>query len=61
MDYFRKCMEPVEKVLRDSKISKAQVRKIAEEKLKDLNTRNVEAAMRVVEGTARSMGVTVEG
>ena len=43
------------------KISKAQVRKIAEEKLKDLNTRNVEAAMRVVEGTARSMGVTVEG
>ena len=25
MDYFRKCMEPVEKVLRDSKISKAQV------------------------------------
>ena len=43
------------------KITKAQVRKIAEEKLKDLNTRNVEAAMRVVEGTARSMGVTVEG
>ena len=43
------------------KISKAQVRKIAEEKLKDLNTRNVESAMRVVEGTARSMGVTVEG
>ena len=43
------------------KISKAQVRKIAEEKLKDLNTRNVESAMRVGEGTARSMGVTVEG
>jgi len=43
------------------KISKAQVRKIAEEKLQDLNTRNVESAMRVVEGTARSMGVTVEG
>ena len=43
------------------KMTKAQVRKIAEEKLKDLNTRNVESAMRVVEGTARSMGVTVEG
>ena len=42
------------------KISKAQVRKIAEEKLKDLNTSNIENAMRVVEGTARSMGVTVE-
>ena len=34
---------------------------IAEEKLKDLNTINIEAAMRVVAGTARSMGVTVEG
>ncbi|MCE9620287.1 MAG: 50S ribosomal protein L11 [Planctomycetes bacterium] len=43
------------------KMTKAQVRKIAEEKLKDLNTRSVESAMRVVEGTARSMGVTVEG
>jgi large subunit ribosomal protein L11 len=43
------------------KISKAQVRKIAEEKVKDLNSGSVEAAMRVIEGTARSMGVTVEG
>ncbi|NDA94504.1 MAG: 50S ribosomal protein L11, partial [Betaproteobacteria bacterium] len=42
------------------KLSKDQVRKIAEEKLKDLNTRSLEAAMRVVAGTARSMGVTVE-
>jgi large subunit ribosomal protein L11 len=42
------------------KLSKDQVRKIAEEKLKDLNTTSVENAMRVVEGTARSMGVTVE-
>jgi large subunit ribosomal protein L11 len=39
----------------------AQVKQIAEEKLKDLNTSNIEAAMRVVVGTARSMGVTVEG
>ena len=43
------------------KITKAQVRKIAEEKVKDLNSASVEAAMRVIEGTARSMGVTVEG
>ena len=42
------------------KLSKDQVRKIAEEKLKDLNTGSLEAAMRVVAGTARSMGVTVE-
>lgn len=43
------------------KITKAQVKKIAEEKVKDLNSGSVEAAMRVIEGTARSMGVTVEG
>lgn len=43
------------------KISKAQIRKIAEEKIKDLNTTSVEAAMRMIEGSARSMGVTVEG
>lgn len=40
-------------------ITKAQVRKIAEDKLPDLNTKNIEAAMRIVEGTARSMGVKV--
>jgi large subunit ribosomal protein L11 len=43
------------------KITKDQVRAIAEEKIKDLNAGSVEAAMRVIEGTARSMGVTVEG
>jgi len=40
-------------------ITKAQVRQIAEVKLPDLNANDVEAAMKVVEGTARSMGVTV--
>jgi large subunit ribosomal protein L11 len=43
------------------RITKDQVRSIAEEKIKDLNAGSVEAAMRVIEGTARSMGVTVEG
>ena len=42
------------------KLTKAQLRKIAEEKLKDLNTTSVESAMRTIAGTARSMGVTVE-
>lgn len=42
-------------------ITKAQVRKIVEEKGKDLNCGSVEAGMRIIEGTARSMGVTVEG
>ena len=41
-------------------LTKDQVRKIAEEKLVDMNTTNVEAAMKIVEGTARSMGVKVE-
>ena len=42
------------------KISKAQVRQIAEKKMPDLNTTDVEAAMRMVEGTAKQMGVVVE-
>ena len=41
-------------------LSKDQVRKIAEDKIIDLNTKDVEAAMKIVEGTARSMGVKVE-
>jgi large subunit ribosomal protein L11 len=43
------------------KITKAQVRAIAEEKKNDLTSGSIEAAMRIIEGTARSMGVTVEG
>ena len=43
------------------KVTREQVRKIAEEKMEDLNALTVEAAMRIIEGTARSMGVTVEG
>lgn len=43
------------------KVTKAQVREIAERKMKDLSARDVEAAMKIVEGTARSMGITVEG
>jgi large subunit ribosomal protein L11 len=42
------------------KITQAQLRKIAEGKMKDMNAATVEAAMRVIAGSARSMGVTVE-
>jgi large subunit ribosomal protein L11 len=42
------------------RLSQAQVRQIAETKLPDLNARDVEQAMLVVAGTARSMGVEVE-
>ncbi len=42
-------------------ISRDKVREIAEKKMPDLNATNVEAAMRMVEGTARSMGIVVEG
>ncbi len=41
-------------------VTEAQVREIAETKMEDLNAATVEAAMRMVEGTARSMGFTVE-
>ena len=42
------------------KVTKAQVKEIAEIKMPDLNAAGVEAAMLIVEGTARSMGITVE-
>lgn len=41
-------------------LTRDQVRSIAEDKMDDLNTNQVEAAMKIVEGTARSMGVKVE-
>ena len=40
-------------------VTKAQVREIAEQKMKDLNCDTIEAAMRMVEGSARSMGLEV--
>lgn len=43
-----------------AKVSKKAVREIAELKMVDLNANDVEAAMKMVEGTARSMGITVE-
>jgi large subunit ribosomal protein L11 len=43
------------------KVTRSQVRDIAETKMVDLNANDVEAAMKIIEGTARSMGLTVEG
>ncbi len=48
----------VEKV---GSITREQVRQIAETKLPDLNTDDVDTAMRIIEGTARQMGITIEG
>ena len=42
------------------KITRAQLREIAETKMPDLNANSIEAAMKIIEGTARNMGVTVE-
>ena len=44
-----------------AKVTSAQLREIAEIKMPDLNTTNVESAMRMIAGTARSMGIEVEG
>ena len=41
-------------------ITKDQIREIAEEKMQDLNANDTEAAMKIIEGTARSMGVEVK-
>ena len=43
-----------------AKVSKEDLRKIAETKMKDLNAGSIEAAMSMIAGTARSMGITVE-
>jgi large subunit ribosomal protein L11 len=43
------------------KVTKAQIRKIAEIKLPDLNTDNIDSAMAMIAGAARSMGIEVEG
>ncbi len=42
------------------KVTRAQVREIAEKKMQDLNANDIEAAMKIVEGTARSMGIEVK-
>lgn len=42
------------------KISKKQLREIAEKKMEDLNANDVEAAMKIIEGTARNMGIEIE-
>ncbi len=46
---------------KDRKVTKAQVREIAQKKLADLNARDVDHAVRIIEGTARSLGLAVEG
>jgi len=43
------------------RLTGAQVREIAQQKLEDLNTGDVEQAAKIIAGTARSMGITVEG
>lgn len=47
---------PREKV---GKVTRAQIREIAEQKMKDLNALDIDGAMRQIEGTARNMGLTV--
>jgi large subunit ribosomal protein L11 len=42
-------------------LTEAQVRAIAEQKMQDLNANDVEAASKIIAGTARSMGITVQG
>ncbi|MEK7640114.1 MAG: 50S ribosomal protein L11 [Patescibacteria group bacterium] len=41
------------------KVTRAQIKEIAEKKMPDLNAKDIEGAMRIVEGTARNMGITI--
>jgi len=43
-----------------AKITKAQLKEIAQKKMDDLNASNIESAMKIIEGTAKSMGIEVE-
>ena len=43
------------------KVSASKIKEIAETKMKDLNATDIEGAMKIVEGTARSMGIEIEG
>ena len=57
----------IEKGAKDSlkekvgKVTKAQIREIAEKKMPDLNANDLEAAEKIIAGTAKNMGITVEG
>jgi len=51
--------EPNKKIV--GKITKAQLKEIAEKKMEDLNTKDVERAMKIIAGTARNMGIEVKG
>jgi large subunit ribosomal protein L11 len=52
---------PVPHLEKVGKLTKEQVKKIAEIKMPDLNANDIEAAMKIIEGTARNMGVEVVG
>ncbi len=43
-----------------AKITKTQLKEIAQKKMPDLNTKNIEQAMKIIEGTARNMGIEIE-
>ena len=43
-----------------AKISKSQLKEIAEKKMADLNANDIEQAMKIIEGTAKNMGITIE-
>ncbi|TLM80227.1 MAG: 50S ribosomal protein L11 [Actinobacteria bacterium] len=52
---------PTPNRLKVATVTRDQVRQIAETKMVDLNANDVDAAMKIIEGTARSMGITVDG
>ncbi|MBU0597596.1 50S ribosomal protein L11 [Patescibacteria group bacterium] len=47
--------------IKAGKVTRQQIKEIAKKKMPDLNANDIEGAMRIIEGTARNMGLTVEG
>jgi large subunit ribosomal protein L11 len=59
-DLLRKAAAASDAAAGTKKVTRAQIREIAEQKMADLNAHDLDAAERIIAGTARSMGITVE-
>ena len=60
-DTFDEITKNIDEQVKAGKITQAQLREIAEYKMPDLNANDVEGAMRIIAGTARNMGIEIEG
>ena len=55
-----KLLDDIKKEINRVKVTKAQLKEIAEKKMPDLNTKDIEQAMKIIAGTARNMGIEIK-